>query len=103
MSKRGGPLIKRGGRSHLHTGIEVDARALRLAQVLSGPDGHSLVALHERELTSGMFESGKPTDAKSVAKELRALIKENGVRAQAAHMSVGNEHSILRLITPPPL
>lgn len=90
-------------RPRIHTGIEIDSRTLRLAQVISGPDGHTLAGFYERKLEPGLFESGSPTDAKAVAKELRALIKENGVKVQTAHLSAGNEHSILRLITPPPL
>lgn len=87
----------------ISTGIEIDPAALRIAQVLAGPEGYTLMGLYERELPPGLFEDGNPTDTKAVAKELRALIKENGVKVPMAHLNAGNEPSNLRLITPPPL
>src|SRR5690606_12430483 len=98
-----GRAVIRNRRPRLTTGIEIDTRTLRIAQVLSGPEGSVLQALHERELPEGLFEDGNPTDPKTLAKELRALIKENGLKVATAHVNAGNEASILRLITPPPV
>lgn len=100
-------MSRRRGRSRdnkpiITLGIDIDATALRAAVIQHADGQHTLLDTFTTDSSPNWFDdNGTITNPKGVSNALKSFIRSLGHKPNQTHISVANQPTLLRVLTPP--
>jgi len=82
-------------------GLDIGRSSIIGVQVAGKDSAPCLKAYHERPLPEGLVFEGEVLDAEGLGAEIKAFMRDSGMRGRVVHLGVGNQKVVVRNIDVP--